>query len=255
MTYQLQTLIQSGLNALHKPNERADIENLVSVLAPAADARWFAERSREDNRREHEFVVFAAAMRIAEAENLPLTSKRAVAGFVFTHDSYPIARKTERMIREATPDLAKQLDQKKTQDRKDHMAGGAKNADALFRELGILTDDERDRVVRIIERHDCWKLRDPHPLWADREAVVCLEADALYPLHPYGVLADLEREGRDVYDPSEWRKQVRNNLQTLEEYRANWQGMNEPFQDGRSIFRTREGYRLYTEWRGLLGVY
>jgi hypothetical protein len=31
--------------------------------------------------------------------------------------------------------------------------------------------------------------------------------------------------------------------------------MDEPFLDDRSIFRTREGHRLYTEWRGLLGAY
>jgi hypothetical protein len=78
-------------------------------------------------------------------------------------------------------------------------------------------------------------------------------------LHPLGVLADLERPGedgksKDVNDPAEWRRQVRNNLQTLREYRANWQGTDEVFQDADSIFRTAEGHRLYRKWSGLWGL-
>ena len=89
-----------------------------------------------------------------------------------------------------------------------------------------------------------------------REALVCFEADALWPLHPLGVFADLERpaddgESKDVNDPAEWRRQVRNNLQTLLEYRANWHGTDEVFQDADSIFRSAEGHRLYREWAGL----
>jgi hypothetical protein len=57
----------------------------------------------------------------------------------------------------------------------------------------------------------------------DRLAVVCLEADALWPLHPLGVLADLERpdnEGAitDPSDPEKWKRQIRNSLNTLLEY-------------------------------------
>ena len=107
--------------------------------------------------------------------------------------------------------------------------------------------------------HDYWKLGKPHPAGSDREALVCFEADALWPLHPLGVLADLERPGeagepKDVNDPAEWRRQVRNNLQTLREYRANWQATDEVFQDAESIFRTAEGHRLYREWAGLWGL-
>jgi hypothetical protein len=88
--------------------------------------------------------------------------------------------------------------------------------------------------------------------------VVCFEADALWPVHPLGVLADLERPGesglpKDLNDPAEWRKQVFNNLATLREYRANWVGTDEVFQDGDSIFRTAEGHRIYREWAGLWG--
>ena len=63
----------------------------------------------------------------------------------------------------------------------------------------------RDRCAAIIAGHDYWKLGKPHPPAEDREALVCFEADALWPLHPLGVLADLERSGKDVNDPQEWR--------------------------------------------------
>jgi hypothetical protein len=88
---------------------------------------------------------------------------------------------------------------------------------------------------------------------------VCFEADALWPLHPLGVLADLERpaesgEPKDVNCPAEWRKQVCNNLETLREYRKNWEGTDEVFLDADSIFRTAEGHRLYREWAALWGI-
>ena len=79
------------------------------------------------------------------------------------------------------------------------------------------------------------------------------------PLHPLGALADLERpreagNSEDVNDPGEWRNQIRNNLETLREYRRNWEGSGEVFQDSVSIFRTAEGHRLYREWAGLWGL-
>ena len=117
-----------------------------------------------------------------------------------------------------------------------------------------MSGEVRDRCAAIIAGHDYWKLGKPHPPAEDREALVCFEADALWPLHPLGVLADLERSGKDVNDPEEWRKQIGQNLRTLREYRANWQGTDEVFQDADTIFRTAEGHRLYREWAGLWGL-
>jgi hypothetical protein len=57
-----------------------------------------------------------------------------------------------------------------------------------------------------------------------------------------------------VNDPAEWRKQIHHNLETLREYRKNWEAGGEIFQDPESIFRTAEGYRLYREWAGLWGL-
>jgi hypothetical protein len=151
------------------------------------------------------------------------------------------------------------LREAKVRQRIEHMEGGARNADLLLGELVNVSSEVRERCAAIIASHDYWKLGKPHPAGSDREALVCFEADALWPLHPLGVLADLERPGedgepKDVNDPAEWRRQVRNNLQTLREYRANWQRAEEMFQDPDSIFRTAEGHRLYREWTGLWGL-
>jgi len=148
-----------------------------------------------------------------------------------------------------------------------HMQGGARNAAQLLSTLqhperpaeAIVSQEVRQQCEAIIAGHDCWKLGYPHPPGSDREALVCFEADALWPLHPLGVQADLERPGengesKDLNDPAEWGKQVRNNLQTLAEYRANWTGSGEIFQDETTIFRTAGGYRLYREWAALWGL-
>jgi hypothetical protein len=164
-------------------------------------------------------------------------------------------------------ELAARLHEKKTRQRVEHMEGGARNARLLLRALEhplhpgepIVADEVRQRCAAIIAGHDYWKLGKPHPAAGDPEALVCFEADALWPVHPLGVLADLERPGesgnpKDVNDSQEWRQQIRHNLETLREYRKNWEGTGEVFQDSVSIFRTAEGYRLYREWAGLWGL-
>ena len=263
-------MTRRGLDLVRDPAERAELRPVVNSIAEQSFERWLSSRTTDDNRVEHEFVVFGAAMRIAEAERLPLAGKLVVICATFLHDTSPIQRITERAIREAEVrdrDLAVKLREAKARQRIEHMEGGARNAAHLLRELvhpnhpgeSIVSAEVRDRCAAIIASHDYWKLGRPHPPGSDREAVVCFEADALWPLHPLGVLADLERPGedgepKDVNDPAEWRRQVRNNLQTLREYRANWQGTDERFQDAESIFRTSEGHRLYREWAGLWGL-
>jgi hypothetical protein len=201
-------------------------------------------------------------MRIGEAERLPLDGMLAVVCATFLHDTYPIQRITERMIREAALSdsaLATDLMRRKAAQRTLHMEMGARNATQLLRELALVSCPVREHCEAIILSHDCWKLGHPHPVSSDPEAVVCFEADALWPIHPLGVLADLERPDeagatRDVNDPAEWRRQGRNNLQTLSEYRSNWDGTGERFQDAQTIFRTAEGYRLYREWSAMWGL-
>ena len=262
MTPELKAMTRRGLDLVKDPAERAELRSVVDFVAEQVFERWLCRRTSDDNRGEHEFVVFGAAMRIAEAERLSLTGKIVVACATFLHDTHPIQRITERAIREAMARdlaLAARLQEEKARQRIEHMEGGARNADLLLRELVNVGSDVRDRCATIIASHDYWKLGRPHPVGTDREALVCFEADALWPLHPLGVFADLERpadngESKDVNDPAEWRRQVRNNLQTLLEYRANWHGTDEVFQDADSIFRSAEGHRLYREWAGLWGL-
>jgi hypothetical protein len=258
-------MIARGLDAVQDPEERAELRAVAYVVAEAAFERWLGRRTADDNRVDHEFVVFSAAMRIAEAERLSLPGKVVVVCAAFLHDTYPIARITETTIRDCLkndPRLAAALLEKKARQRIEHMQGGAENAALLLRELEhpdrpgtpIVCGEVRDRCAAIIAGHDYWKLGKPHPPAQDREALVSFEADALWPLHPLGVLADLERAGKDVNDPAEWRAQIGQNLRTLSEYRANWQGSDELFQDAHTIFRTAEGHRLYREWAGLWGA-
>jgi hypothetical protein len=267
LTPELKAMTERGLDLVKDPAERAELRAVVDSVAEKAFECWLCRRTADDNRIEHEFVVFGAAMRIAEAERLSLKGKLVVICATFLHDTFPIQRITERAIREAEArdrDLAIGLREAKARQRIEHMEGGARNADLLLRELmhphrpgeSIVNAEVRGRCAAIIASHDYWKLGRPHPAGSDREALVCFEADALWPLHPLGVLARPGEDGepKDVNDPAEWQRQVRNNLQTLREYRANWQGTHEAFEDEESIFRTAEGYRLYREWAGLWGL-
>ena len=255
-------MLEAGLGVVQDDMARAELRSVSHAVAAAAFECWLSKRTADDNRVEHEFVVFGAAMRIGAAERLPPDGMLAVICASFLHDTHPIQRITERMIREAAqsdPALAADLTRRKAAQRTHHMQMGARNAGQLLRELAIVSAGVRERCETIIASHDCWKLGHPHPLSGDPEAVVCFEADALWPLHPLGVLADLERPDetgvtRDVNAPAEWRRQVRNNLQTLREYRSNWEGTGERFQDADTIFRTVEGYRLYREWAGMWGL-
>jgi hypothetical protein len=263
-------MLGRGLNRVHDPVERAALRPVVDAIAGAAFERWLSKRTADDNRVEHEFVVFGAAMRISEAGRLPLSGKLVVVCVAFLHDTYPIRRITETAIREAMKKdaaLAARLREEKARQRIEHMEGSARNAGLLLRALEhpdrpgepIVSGEVRQRCAAIIAAHDYWKLGKPHPAASDPEALVCFEADALWPLHPLGVLADLERPGesgepKDVNDPGEWRKQIRHNLETLREYRKNWAATDEVFVDADSIFRTAEGHRLYREWAGLWGL-
>jgi hypothetical protein len=118
----------------------------------------------------------------------------------------------------------------------------------------LFTPAEIDRIAEIIAHHDDWKLGRPNPSGSDRLAVACLEGDLLWPLHPLGIQADLERASADVTDPAAWRKQLMRNVETLHFYRKNWQGSGEEFRDALSIFRTAEGHRLYRAFRELWNV-
>ena len=68
MTPELKAMTRRGLDLVRDPAERAELRPVVDSIAEQSFERWLSGRTADDNRVEHEFVVFAAAMRIAEAE-------------------------------------------------------------------------------------------------------------------------------------------------------------------------------------------
>lgn len=276
----LEAMLEQSLVGVKNSEQQKDLRLVANVVAAATWQHWQAWRPLEDNRPEHEWMVFANLMKIAESEGLNLSERRIATAFTFTHDTFCIPRITEAMIRAVDIEIsnveqfepnrasqlrnhAAQLREAKAQQRQTHMEGGARNAEFILSQLKhpdhlselLLTREEIDRCIDIIAKHDLWKISTPYPLSSDLLAVVCFEADALWPLHPLGVLADLERPDtdgntKDANDPAEWHKQVQENLKTLLEYRSNWKDVEgEIFVDNESIFRTKEGYRLFREWR------
>jgi len=274
------TMLEQALRVVKQDDQRDELCVVACVVSSVTWRYWQAWRLPEDNRQEHEWVVFANVMKIAESEALSLSDKRVATAFAFTHDSFFIPRIMEAWIitleekaarvKQTDPQRAlelgrqaTQLRDEKEQQRAKHMESGARNAEFLLNQLKhptrsvdlLFTPEEVSRCRHLVGKHDLWKTGEPHPPGSDRLAVVCLEGDALWPLHPLGVLADLERpdekrETSDFSDPAKWRKQLQESLRSLLEYRANWNGMpDENFIDEKSIFRTKEGHRLYSKWR------
>lgn len=257
------TMLEQALLVVRE-DEREELSIVACVVSSAAWRFWLSQRPPEDNRQEHEWVVFANLMKIAEAEKLTLSEKRIATAFAFTHDTFFIRRIMEQRVREATDEEKKRLEEEKEKQRLQHMISGARNTEFLLNQLRnphspsdlLFTPEEIARCVKIVNEHDMWKLQHPSPPpSADRLAVACLEADALWPLHPLGVLADLERADengltKDFNNPAVWLRQLQESNKTLIQFGTKWKDISPgDFIDSESIFRTKEGHRLYTEWR------
>ncbi len=278
-----QNMLIKALTIVKDESERQVICELACAVSNKAWQDWIADRKPEDNRKEHEWIVFLNLMRIAESEGLSLSEKRIATAFAFTHDSYFIKRIMEATIEKIKEDAkrlleidpvqtqqlmtkAEMLEKDKADQRNQHMIKGAENARILLYGLfgfennrELMTNQEIDRCCEIIRNHDKWKTGEPYPLGNDTLAVACVEADALWPMHPLGVLADIERpdeneEAPDTDDPNSWRQKVDESLGTLLRYQKNWDGLGESFQDADSIFRTSEGFRIFNQWRGFWGI-
>jgi len=149
----LRAMLGRGLDLVPDPAARAAMNSVTYAVAAATFERWLSQRSADDNRVEHEFVVFGAAMRIGVAERLPLDGMLAVICATFLHDTHAIQRITERMIREAAqsdPELAAQLMLRKSEQRTHHMQMGARNAGQLLGELNVVSAAVRERCQIII---------------------------------------------------------------------------------------------------------
>jgi hypothetical protein len=253
----LSTMLEDALVRIADSGEREAVGQAARSIAAVAWTRWLSERPRSDNRPEHEFIVFDNMLRIAESEALPLFEKRIATAFCFLHDTCFIPRIMEgdvlRLRESGAMREADELDARRIDQRTAHMRGSARNAEDALN--GLLKPDEIDRCVALVAKHDCWKLGEPWPCGDDQLAVVCFESDALWPLHPLGVLAALELSSangnfRDSGNPAVWQAQARESLDTLVHFRRNWEGLpDEGFRDDASLFRTREGHRLSLVWK------
>jgi hypothetical protein len=264
------TMLEQGLLVVEDKAQREDLCEVACVVSSAAWERWLSLRKPEDNRQEHEWVVFANVMKIAEAEELSLSDRRIATAFCFLHDTCFIKRIMEEEIRklerEGKTEEAEKMRARKKNERTEHMKGGADNTGNALNELKYLSPKtdakalfsrpEIKRCVDIVSGHDLWKVDPPEPPpTCDRLRLACLEGDVLWPMHPLGVLADLERpneqgETKDFSDPAIWHTQLQQSNKTLVEFRSKWKGIPaSAFIDSESIFRTGEGWRLYNEWR------
>lgn len=262
------TMLKQALLAVSDPHQRENLCTVACVVSSATWQHWQAWRLPEDNRQEHEWVVFANVIKIAESEGLSFPEKRIATAFSFLHDTGFIKRIMESEIRKleekGRQEEAEKMREKKKKQRIHHMEEGAKNAEFLLNRLKapgsaklLLPEDEIQHCIDLIAEHDSWKMDPPKPPpTSDRLALTCLEGDVLWPLHPLGVLADLERanangKSRDLFEPLKWREQLQQNLNTLVEFRTKWNLPDSDFIDQESIFRTEEGHRLFTEWKKL----
>ena len=262
----LQRMLQSSLQHVRSKEERQQLSSAAHAIAEVAWRGWIGPRTAEDNRQEHEFVVLDNFLRIAEGESLSTADKRVGIAFVFCHDAAFIHRITELEVRNAADDESRtRLQALKSQQRQRHMAEGAANARAMLPMIcagnqPLLNAAEIESCATLIAQHDVWKLGQPWPLIDDRLALACVEADALWPLHPIGVLADLERPTEtggatgDAGDPQDWQRLAKNSVVTLREFRSNWDHLPEDACSGETIFRTPVGQQIYRSWAAFWGV-
>lgn len=269
------TMLEEGLLVVEDQKQQMDLCEVACIVSTAAWEEWLSSREPEDNRQEHEWVVFANVMKIAEAEDLSISDRRIATAFSFLHDTCFIKRIMEEEIRklerEGKPEEADELRSKKKSARHDHMRGGAKNTENVLPTLNYSSSQAPSqplfgkkaikRCVNIVALHDAWKVDPPEPPpTRDRLRLTCLEGDVLWPLHPLGVLADIERpndqgETKDFSDPAIWHAQLNQSKNTIQEFRAKWKGIPaSAFIDTETIFRTQEGWRLYHEWRNRWGI-
>src|SRR5512133_3730944 len=93
-------MVEHGLKVVKNGMERNTLRAVAQTIMSNTWQHWQAWRQREDNRQEHEWVVFADVMGIAECEQLALSEKRIAVAFAFTHDTFFIPRIMKSTIRD-----------------------------------------------------------------------------------------------------------------------------------------------------------
>jgi hypothetical protein len=274
--------IELGLNCVRDPSLRLELAPVAKTIASRAWSEFLYKTDAGNNSQAHEFSLFQVAMAIADAEQLGLSGRKVITAFVFHHDRHPIRRIMEKEIRdleERAEEIAgsdpagaarlraqaAELKRRRKEQRVEHMVVGSQEAQVSLPQLRnpasptepLLSESEIEHAVDIIRQHDGWKAGRPYPLIKDLTACICFESDVVWPLLPQGCLADLERAAAggvltDTLDPGHWKQKVQESLETMKRGKPVWEGLGEPF-IGNSIFRTKEGYRLYIRWREFWG--
>jgi hypothetical protein len=132
-------MLEQALLAVADAKSREDLCSVACVVSSATWQHWQAWRLPEDNRQEHEWIVFANVMKIAESEDLSLSERRIATAFCFVHDTFFIKRIMEEEIRQLeqkrlTEEATELIRMKKNQ-RVDHMKGGAENTRFLLKQI------------------------------------------------------------------------------------------------------------------------
>ncbi len=256
-------LLRQALSVVTDVQQLKVLTLFTQKLAGAAWQAWLGHREPKDNSQTHEFIVLGNALQIAEHQGLDLSQKRIACAFALCHDCFPIQRIMEQDQRLADEHEQALVAQEINQQRLQHMHGGADKARELLTNLAsgpnpdclAISPQEIERCCALIAIHDAWKLSPPQPIPShDALALCCFEADVLWPLHPLGVQADLERalaNGKEVelFLPQVWNDQAHQNQLTLKLARSGWSHLPEAdFVHSHVLFRTQKGYSLYKMW-------
>jgi hypothetical protein len=85
-------MMEQALLGVKDLEQRESICTVACVVSGAKWQHWQAWRLPQGNRQEHEWIVFANVMRIAESEKLSLAHRRIATAFCFVHDTCLIKR-------------------------------------------------------------------------------------------------------------------------------------------------------------------
>ncbi|MDH5185716.1 MAG: hypothetical protein OEZ20_01395 [candidate division WOR-3 bacterium] len=241
--------------------ERNSLMDISKMMFIYLYNRYLLFRSSEDNRKEHELIVLSNVLKISEKMELNYSDKKIAIAVSLFHDTCFIKRIMEEEIRKleekGSIKEANLLREKKKDQRRDHMKGGAKNTKEALEYINkinphgwtIFTDKEIERSEKIVLKHDLIKTDELYPKRINTLELCCHESDILWPLHPIGVSADIERYGKDINEKENWTNQVKENLKLFDDMRKKYDKKNV---DDRFIektyFRTEEGHRIFSNW-------
>ena len=135
----LQSMLEEGLLVIEDEEQQLELCDVACTASQEAWRKWISKRGPDDNGQEHEWIVFANVMKIAEAEVLSTSDRRIATAFSFLHDTCFIKRIMEEEIRklekQGKDKDATALREKKKNTRFDHMKGGAKNTKKVLKKL------------------------------------------------------------------------------------------------------------------------